>query len=235
MTRSTRSTSTRATFARNSRGSTTSATAAGCASSSARRSRRCSSYIDRARRSGRRPNSRTAQQDQVVDECFQCKLCYVNCPYIPGQHEWDARLPPADDARRTGAARRRAHAALKERLTDRVLGRTDLWARSNSATAPIANTMLAHPGLRAPQGRWRRPSASAQERVLPPYAKQRFSHVVQASGGPRLLRRRGQAAQGARRVVPHVLRRVPGRRRRPRHGEGATNTTASTCSLPDRA
>lgn len=22
-----------------------------------------------------------AKKDQVVDECFQCKLCYVNCPY----------------------------------------------------------------------------------------------------------------------------------------------------------
>ena len=34
-----------------------------------------------------------AQQDQVVDECFQCKLCYVNCPYIPGQHEWELDFP----------------------------------------------------------------------------------------------------------------------------------------------
>ena len=34
-----------------------------------------------------------AQQDQVVDECFQCKLCYINCPYIPELHEWALDFP----------------------------------------------------------------------------------------------------------------------------------------------
>ncbi len=34
-----------------------------------------------------------AQQDQVVDECFQCKLCYVNCPNIPELHEWKLDFP----------------------------------------------------------------------------------------------------------------------------------------------
>jgi len=34
-----------------------------------------------------------AEQDQVVDECFQCKLCYINCPYVPGQHEWAIDFP----------------------------------------------------------------------------------------------------------------------------------------------
>ena len=29
----------------------------------------------------------------VVDECFQCKLCYVNCPYTPGQSEWAIDFP----------------------------------------------------------------------------------------------------------------------------------------------
>ena len=34
-----------------------------------------------------------SEQDQVVDECFQCKLCYINCPYVPGQHEWAIDFP----------------------------------------------------------------------------------------------------------------------------------------------
>ncbi|MEZ5229350.1 MAG: 4Fe-4S dicluster domain-containing protein [Acidimicrobiales bacterium] len=33
------------------------------------------------------------QRFQVVDECFNCKLCYVNCPYIPGQSEWELDSP----------------------------------------------------------------------------------------------------------------------------------------------
>ena len=61
-----------------------------------------------------------AEQDQVVDECFHCKLCYVNCPYMPGPARVGARLPPADAAGRAGAAPRPAAAALPTRLTDQV-------------------------------------------------------------------------------------------------------------------
>ena len=29
------------------------------------------------------------EHDRVVDECYQCKLCYVVCPYTPErQQEW---------------------------------------------------------------------------------------------------------------------------------------------------
>ena len=28
-----------------------------------------------------------------MDECFQCKLCYVMCPYIPELHEWALDFP----------------------------------------------------------------------------------------------------------------------------------------------
>ena len=35
-----------------------------------------------------------AEQDQVVDECFQCKMCEVRCPYTPGQgHDWQLDFP----------------------------------------------------------------------------------------------------------------------------------------------
>ena len=34
------------------------------------------------------------EQDKVVQECFQCKLCDINCPYTPGQnHEWQLDFP----------------------------------------------------------------------------------------------------------------------------------------------
>jgi Fe-S oxidoreductase len=33
-----------------------------------------------------------AQVDRVVDLCFQCKLCYPNCPYTP-PHEWALDFP----------------------------------------------------------------------------------------------------------------------------------------------
>ena len=35
-----------------------------------------------------------AQHRQVVDECYQCKLCYVVCPYTPDQQqEWKIDFP----------------------------------------------------------------------------------------------------------------------------------------------
>ena len=35
-----------------------------------------------------------AQHQRVVDECYQCKLCYVICPYTPDQQqEWVIDFP----------------------------------------------------------------------------------------------------------------------------------------------
>jgi len=33
-----------------------------------------------------------ADQDRVVDECYQCKHCYPKCPYVP-PHEWQLDFP----------------------------------------------------------------------------------------------------------------------------------------------
>ena len=68
-----------------------------------RRSRRCSSSSTAT--TTRTPaRLTTAEQDQVVDECFQCKLCYVNCPYIPGPARVGARLPAPHAASRRRCA-----------------------------------------------------------------------------------------------------------------------------------
>ena len=68
---------------RRSRGSSRSATAAACASSTATPSRRCSSCIDEHARRRRAQRSRAGETDAVMDACFQCKLCEVQCPYTP--------------------------------------------------------------------------------------------------------------------------------------------------------
>ena len=81
-----------------------------------------------------------AQQDQVIDECFQCKLCYINCPYIPGQSEWELdfpRLMLRADAMRTV----NKQIGMRDRLTTKVMGRTDLLGKVATAT-PVANKIL---------------------------------------------------------------------------------------------
>lgn len=113
------------------------------------------------------------QQDRVVDECFQCKLCYVNCPYIPGQSEWNLDFP-----RLMMRAEQVLHETrpkpLKERVTTQVLGRPDALGRLNTKVAPLANKAIEKPGS-ATRKLMQRTVGIAAERILPPYAKQRFS------------------------------------------------------------
>ena len=94
-----------------------------------------------------------AQQDQVVDECFQCKLCYLNCPYIPELHEWAIDFPRlmlrADAMRHSNG--QVEHAPV--RVTDNVMGHTDLVGKAATLSAPVANKMLgAEQGSRRAQG-----------------------------------------------------------------------------------
>ena len=87
-----------------------------------------------------------AQQDNVVDECFQCKLCYVNCPYTPELHEWVLDFPRlmlrADSMRRANG-----QVSLRDRATTAVLGRTDAIGRIATSTGGVTNAIMgAKPG-----------------------------------------------------------------------------------------
>jgi glycerol-3-phosphate dehydrogenase subunit C len=130
-----------------------------------------------------------AEQDQVVDECFQCKLCYVNCPYTPGQHEWELDFP-----RLMLRAEAMRHATkdvtAKRRLTDNVMGRTDLLGKAGTAAASAANAVTGKRGgivrslMAATTG-------IAGQRLLPPFARQRFTTWFKKR--PRLRLERRQA------------------------------------------
>jgi glycerol-3-phosphate dehydrogenase subunit C len=111
------------------------------------------------------------QRDQVVDECYQCKLCYVKCPYVP-PHEWKLDFPRLMS--RVHAVRQKQLVPVKERLTDQFLGRTDALGKASVAGAPVVNWATGTPGS------WTRRVMEktvglASERLLPPYAKQRFT------------------------------------------------------------
>jgi glycerol-3-phosphate dehydrogenase subunit C len=71
---------------------------------------------------------------QVVDLCFQCKLCYIKCPYTPGDHDWAIDFPRL-------IARAKAQEVKKNGvpLSDKLLGRPDLLGKLGTATAPLAN------------------------------------------------------------------------------------------------
>jgi glycerol-3-phosphate dehydrogenase subunit C len=112
-----------------------------------------------------------ADQDRVVDECYQCKLCYPKCPYVP-PHEWQLDFPRL--MMRAHAVRHAEGRPAKERVTDQVLARTDLMGRVSVAAAPLVNAITGTPGS------WARKlmeatAGMAAERLLPPYARTRFT------------------------------------------------------------
>lgn len=112
-----------------------------------------------------------AQRHQVVDECYQCKLCYVKCPYVP-PHEWKLDFPRL--MLRVQAQRQRQGKSTQERLADQFLGHTDLLGTASAWAAPLVNALTGRPGS-WPRKAMEKVVGVASERVLPPYAKQRFS------------------------------------------------------------
>jgi Fe-S oxidoreductase len=112
-----------------------------------------------------------AERDQVVDECYQCKLCYVKCPYVP-PHEWKLDFPRLMS--RVHAVRQKEGRPIKARLTDQVLGRTDALGRVSVVAAPVVNRAIGTPGSRT-RTMMEKTVGIASERLLPPYARQRFT------------------------------------------------------------
>lgn len=133
------------------------------------------------RRDGDVAGMTPAEQDRVVDECYQCKLCYVKCPYTP-PHEWQLDFPRL--MLRAAAVRPKS---VKQRLTTQVLARTDLVGRAGSRAAPLANAAVGRPGSRIRRVVDRTVGVAA-ERVLPPFARVRFSTWFKRRGPGRLGR-----------------------------------------------
>ena len=134
-----------------------------------------------------------AQQDQVIDECFQCKLCYINCPYIPGQSEWELDFPRlmlrADAMRHANK-----QISLRDRATTNVMGRTDLLGKVATKAAPVMNKMMgAKPGS-AVRKAIEVTAGVSSKRVLPPFAKQRFTTWFKRRPKLRIGKRQGRVA-----------------------------------------
>jgi Fe-S oxidoreductase len=77
---------------------------------------------------------KTADVDEVVELCFQCKLCYIKCPYTPGDHEWAIDFP-----RLMARAKAKKVRDLGVPLRDKLMGNPDLAGKLGSATSALAN------------------------------------------------------------------------------------------------
>jgi glycerol-3-phosphate dehydrogenase subunit C len=177
-----------------------------------------------------------AEQDQVVDECFQCKLCYVNCPYIPELHEWALDFPRLM-LRADAMRHENGHVSVRQKATNQMLGRTDLLGAVGSLTAPVANKVVSGAEGSIVRRVTAKVTGVSAVRLLPPYAKQRFSTWFKKRT-PSSSRRDG-SSQGSVTVFPtclveyqepqigHALVRVY-----ERNGIDCENSSAGCCGAP---
>src|SRR5262245_55793465 len=103
---------------------------------------------------------------EVVDLCYQCKLCYNHCPYTP-PHRWQVDFPRL--MLRARAAQARQHGVT---LQDRFLGSTELSGRLGSLTAPISNWMSE---LSVHRAFMQSVLGIHKDRKLPPFYRETFS------------------------------------------------------------
>jgi Fe-S oxidoreductase len=70
----------------------------------------------------------------VIDLCFQCKLCYIKCPYTPGNHDWNIDFPRLMS--RAKAQEVKKHGVP---LGDKILANPDLIGKVGTLISPLAN------------------------------------------------------------------------------------------------
>jgi len=111
----------------------------------------------------------------VMDACFQCKLCEVQCPYTPRDgHEYQLDFPRL--VHRYRAVRARAGGVG---LRDRLLADPDGAGRLARASLGLANA-----ASRVPAGRWlvERTLGIHRKKLLPPFAASTFERWARRTG-----------------------------------------------------
>jgi glycerol-3-phosphate dehydrogenase subunit C len=173
-----------------------------------------------------------AEQDQVVDECHQCKLCSISCPYIPELHEWNLDFPRlmlrADAMQRANGIK-----SMRNKATTKMMGRTDLFGTLATASPIVRKVINAEPGsgVRKAVGKV---TGMSTVRLLPPYAKQRFSTWFKKRPTVSLTKRQGRVTVFPTCLVEYQATGI-GKdlvRVYERNGIECNNTNAGCCGAP---
>jgi glycerol-3-phosphate dehydrogenase subunit C len=127
------------------------------------------------------------QHKRVVDECYQCKLCHVICPYTPDQQqEWRIDFPQL--MLRSLAIQSREGAQSR---SARLLARTDLQGKVATSLAPVVNASTRVAPARLLM---EKVTGIARDRLLPTFTKVRFSKWFRSRDTDRKDRSRGKVA-----------------------------------------
>ena len=134
-----------------------------------------------------------AQQDHVIDECFQCKLCSINCPYTPNQHEWALDFPRLM-LRANAMRRENGQVSLRNKLTTAVMGRTDAIGKAATSMGVITGVVMgAKPGSLIRKV-VEKTAGISSVRLLPPFARIRFSTWFKNRPKTTMLNRQAKVA-----------------------------------------
>jgi glycerol-3-phosphate dehydrogenase subunit C len=116
-----------------------------------------------------------AETEQVMDACFQCKLCEVECPYTPRDgHEFQLDFPRLVHRYKAQRARRQGLT-----LRDKVLGDPNGLGKVARASLGLANTLN-----RVAAHRWMMEKALGihRDKLLPPFASTTFEKWARQAG-----------------------------------------------------
>ncbi|HLG69680.1 MAG TPA: anaerobic glycerol-3-phosphate dehydrogenase subunit C [Chloroflexota bacterium] len=113
-----------------------------------------------------------------TDWCYQCKLCFLKCPYTP-PHEFMIDIPKLLLRAKAVRAKQQGGATTQ----DKFLGNTDGNGRLFGAVAPLANA-----GASFKPGRMLMEQAVGihRDRILPKYHSQTFKAWYEKRGNPHL-------------------------------------------------
>ena len=115
------------------------------------------------------------ESDAVMDDCFQCKLCEVQCPYTPREgHEFQLDFPKL--VHRYKAVQNRKHGS---KLRDRVLADPDAAGKLARASLGVANVMN-----RVQAHRWLMEKVLGihRDKLLPDFAPSTFEKWAEREG-----------------------------------------------------
>lgn len=113
--------------------------------------------------------------DQVMDECFQCKLCEVQCPYtVRDSHEYQLDFPKL-------VHRYKAQRAKAGRLSlrDKLLGDPDRLGKAVRASGGAANWLKDQAPNRVLM---EKTVGIHRDKLLPDYAKESFESWAKQTG-----------------------------------------------------
>jgi Fe-S oxidoreductase len=116
-----------------------------------------------------------AETNRIMDACFQCKLCEVQCPYTPrDSHEFQLDFPKL--VHRFQAVRKRKEGFS---LREKVLGNPDRAAQLARASLGLANTMN-----RVSAHRWfmEKLLGIHRDKQLPEFAPESFEVWAESDG-----------------------------------------------------